>query len=199
MNGLLGQRESTRNHGLAGDNRGQNRQYDNGRANDVRHHQEEWVTNGHLGFLRRHRQDHCPLPHIVQHQGWQNKEQPAELDWAPSKMPHIGIERLGSGNGKHHSAHRDKRAEAINVEKVKCVHRVDHIQNDQWHLSQMHNAKAGERCKIDEHDRPEPCTNLGRTTRLECKKCTDNHDGNGQDPVAKALVDIFQAFRRGQD
>ena len=121
LNGLLGQRECTRNHGLAGDNRGQNRQYDDRRANDVRHHQEERVTNGHLGFLRRHRQDHCPLPHIVQHQRWQNKEQPTELDWAPSKMPHIGIERLGSGNGKHHSAHRDKCAEAINIKEIKGV------------------------------------------------------------------------------
>ena len=121
LNGLLGQRECTRNHGLAGDNRGHDRQYDNGRANDVRHHQEERVTNGHLGFLSRHRQDHCPLPHIVQHQRRQNKEQPAELDWAPPKMPHVGIERLGPGNGKHYSAHRHKCAEAIGVEKIKRI------------------------------------------------------------------------------
>ena len=63
----------------------------------------------------------------------------------------------------------------------------------------MHNAKARQRRKIDQHDRPEPCADLGGTTRLERKKRANNQDGYGQDPGAKALVDIFETFRRGQD
>ena len=63
----------------------------------------------------------------------------------------------------------------------------------------MHNAKAGERCEIDQHDRPEPCANLGRAARLERKQSADNHNRYGQDPGAKTLADIFQTFRRRQD
>ena len=84
-------------------------------------------------------------------------------------MSHIGIERLRARHGKDNRAHRDKGSKAIVVKEVKCIQRVQNIQNDERHFGEVQNTKTCKRRKIDQHDWPKPSPDLGRAARLERK------------------------------
>ena len=83
-------------------------------------------------------------------------------------------------------------------EQGKGIARIDRAQ-DLRRLDDGDQAQDRDGGEPQQHDRPEPCADLGGTTRLERKKRANNQDGYGQDPGTKALVDIFETFRRGQD
>ena len=89
---------------------------------------EERVLDLGERLVRRGRQDHRALPHVVEQQRGQHEIEPRDADRLAPEMAHVGVERLGPGHGENHRAHGDERAHEIGREEVTGVERVEHRQ-----------------------------------------------------------------------
>ena len=90
---LMRDRESTGNHGLAGNDRGQRCQTDQCRQRPARRLQIERIRRG-TGAV----QDQRPLSQIADRKGGHHQRDPGDSDRFAPEMAHIGIKRLGPGN-----------------------------------------------------------------------------------------------------
>ena len=53
-------------------------------------------------------QQHRALPEVVEHQRGPDQQVPRDADRSASEMTHVGIKRLGAGDGQHHGAQRQQ-------------------------------------------------------------------------------------------
>ena len=90
---LTRQRESARDHRLAGDDGGDRRQHHDGREGHRWIEAEEGVFQS-----RRIGEQQRPLPQIVQGERGKNQRQPGPLNRLLAEMAEVRIERLGAGH-----------------------------------------------------------------------------------------------------
>src|SRR3981189_580979 len=124
LNGLAGQRIGARNHRLARDHGGHDGKYNHRKQRPIRKHQEERI------FERlRISQNERALSQIVQRQRRQYNDKPGGLDRPFAKVPEVGIERLGSGNGEKHRAERNEADNTMMQHERDGVERIQRKQN----------------------------------------------------------------------
>ncbi len=185
-----------RDHRLAGDDRGGQRQKDHRNAHQIGDHQEERILDRRRGSGRIEREHHRPLPHVVEHQGRQHECQPADPDRLAPEVAHVGIKRLSPGHRQHNAAHRNKGAKTVGHEEVDRVERVDRRENDLRHARHVHHAHRRQGEEIGQHDRAEQFSHPIGAARLNGKKGKKDRHRNRHDPRFEARMDILQALGR---
>ena len=103
LNGLLDHRESTGDQGLAGDDGGERGEDHERKAKKLRRHQEERIFD-RAGIA----QDHCALAEVIEDKRRKHDAHPGQGNGFSSKMPHVCVQRLGSGDRQYHRAERQK-------------------------------------------------------------------------------------------
>ena len=115
---LLGERVGAGDHRLAGDDGGAGGEDDEGDEPPGRRHQEEGVRD-----RRRIGEDEAALAEVVEGEGGEDEAEPGGADRAAAEVAHVGVERLGAGDGEEDRAHHRQRAEAVVVEKADAMRR----------------------------------------------------------------------------
>ena len=95
-------------------------QHHHGHEAPVRDHAEEGIVDG-----RRVGEQQRALPEVIEHQRGQHHDQPGRLDGPPAEMPEVGIERLGAGDGEEDRAQHDEPDEAVMLEEVNRLERIE--------------------------------------------------------------------------
>src|SRR6202162_329062 len=95
LHGLLRERECARDEGLGRDDGGDRRQSDQRVLERAGREKIEWIDRA-----RRVSQDQRALPEGVSQQRRQYQQEPGKPDRPLAEMSHVGIERLGSGDGE---------------------------------------------------------------------------------------------------
>ena len=90
----------------------------------VRIEQEEGVLD-----LRRIGEQQRALAEIVQGEAGQHEAEPGGLDRLAAEMAHVGIERLGAGDGQEHGPEGEQARRAVGGEESDAVGRADRGQD----------------------------------------------------------------------
>ena len=96
-------------------------------------------------------------------------------------MSHVRIERLGSGHGEDDRPHCNEGARRLLDEEGQEVQRIDRRQDHLWPVDDVHHAEHRDRHEIEEHDRPEQCSDARRAVRLDGEQPDENADRDGND------------------
>ncbi|MNP08928.1 hypothetical protein D3C76_1010150 [compost metagenome] len=122
LDGLAGQGERPGNHRLRSNDRGQCRQPDQWDQRPAWRQQVERVARS---FWITEQQG--ALAEIVQHQRWQHENEPRAGNRLAAEVAHVGIQRFGTGQCKHHGA-KDRYAHAgMLPEETNTPHRVHRL------------------------------------------------------------------------
>lgn len=100
------------------------------------------------------REQHRPLAEIIQQQSRQHQQAPGQPDRPPSKMAHIGIQRLGAGNGKKDSAKHQKAFSVIVYEKLQPIPGKYRLQNRRI-LDNLYQTAQPDRGEPEQNNRAE--------------------------------------------
>ena len=103
------------------------REDDQRQSKHFRREEEERVLDRFKRLGRSLGQQHRPLPHIIEQQGRHDEVEPAELDRAAAEMAHVGVKRLGAGDGEDHAAHGDEGRKRLGEVEFEGVQRVQHL------------------------------------------------------------------------
>ena len=123
---LLGDREGAGDHRLARDHRGDGGEQHERQQGPVRGEQEERV-----GQRLRMLEHEGALTQIVQRQRREDEADPGGLDRRAAEMAHVGVERLGAGDGEKHAAEHDEADAAMvdeEAERMVRAERGEHAQ-----------------------------------------------------------------------
>ncbi len=148
-----------------------------------------------LGGRRGH--DHRALPEIVEHQAGQHEEHPRYPDRVAPEMPHIGIERLGAGDGEHDRAHRQEGVDAVVEEEFDRVPGVERDE-DARARQDIDDAQHRQDEEVQHHHRAEHHAHLADAALLDREQADQDADRDRQDERGEAAVDHGQALDRGQ-
>ena len=80
-------------------------------------------------------------------------------------MPHVGVQRLGTGNAEEDSTEHGKAAHAVTGEQAQAVKRVERNQYSRL-AGDAPNAERADREKPQQHDRSERSANARGAERL---------------------------------
>src|SRR5690606_8367082 len=149
LNGLLSYRKRAGYHRLAGDDGRGRRQYHQRQQSPSGSEQEKRVLQ-----RRRVREDETALAEIVQGEGGGHQPTPGGADRTTSEMPHISIERFGSGDGQKNGAQDDQGDEAVLVDEEHGVDGIDGSKNV-GAVADMQGAQSRDHDEPEQHDRPE--------------------------------------------
>ena len=78
---------------------------------------EEERVRDRLGVL----EDQRALAEVVEHQRREDEEEPRAADRRAAEVAHVGVQRLGAGDGEHHRAEREERRAAVVDEELDRV------------------------------------------------------------------------------
>ena len=193
---LLGNRESARNHGLAGDDRRHRREQDKRQAQHFRSKEEERVLDRLDRVRGIEREQHRPLPHVIEQQRGHDKEDPRHADRVAPEMPHVRIKRLGAGHRQHHRTHRDEPGDRRGEEELHRIPRVEHLQDDDGIIEDVPHPEHGNHDEVKDHDRAEQQPDLGGAARLDREQPDQDHDRRGNHERSEPGGDGGQALDR---
>ena len=112
-------------------------------------------------------------------------------------MPHVGIQRLGTGQRQHHSPENGDADARMADEEVHRPHRVDRLQHFGTHHDAL-NAEHAEHREPQHHHRPEQNADARRTVLLDHEQADQQHHGDRHHPVPQGRQCHFQPLDRGQ-
>ena len=184
-------KEKAPDHGLAGDDGRNCRQY---------HHRDQRPARiepieGIIDRLRV-REQQGALPEIVEDQRRLHEDEPGELDRLTPEMAEIGVEGLGAGDGQEHESHDDEADHAVRQDELDAEHWVQG-EKDAWIVDDVDETTGGERGKPNEHDRAEILRDLCRSMRLHGEQPDEDHDGEQDHRVLRLRRNQLQALHRG--
>ena len=192
LDGLLGDRESTRNDSLRCDDSGQRRQHHQRQPCPFRRHQEEGVGDGFgMGGEQR------TLAKIVDHQRRQHQREPGKANGVAAEMAHVGIKRFGAGHRQHDTAQRQERRARHGSNELEGIPGVQRPQD----VRVGHDVADPQHCQrgeIDQHDRAEDGADLGRAAALEQEQAKQDGDGDRHHQRLHPGFDHGDAFHRRQ-
>ena len=190
---LLGERIGSGDDRLARDHRCDRRHQDQRQQRPVRSEQEERVR-------RRLRvgQHQAALPEVVQRERREHHGGPGQPDRPAAEMPHVGVERLGSGHRQEHRSHHPQRAKAVLDEELDGHRRVDRPEDHR----PVKGVKQSQRRQDDEpHQRyrAEVRRHPLRATALDPEKREQDPQRDRQDVGVKDWSHQLEALDRRQD
>ncbi|MNH12578.1 hypothetical protein D3C79_721240 [compost metagenome] len=192
LDGLAGQGEGPGDHRLRGDHRGHGRQPHQRQQSPGRRQQIEGVTRG-LRVLQQHR----ALAEVVEHQCRQHQREPGTGDRLATKVTHVGIQRLGTGQRQHHrteDGHAHARMHDEEAHRPDRVERLEHFRA----LRDAMNAQRSEHQEPDDHDRAEQGADLRRAVLLYQEQRHQHHQGDGHHPMIDAVEGQAHTLHRRQ-
>jgi hypothetical protein len=138
------------------------------------------------------------LTHIIEHQRRQHEPEPGEADRLAAEMAHVRIECLGTRNGEHHGAQRQKRLQRRQQEEIERIERIDRPENVRV-LQDAHDTERRDRDEIDHHDRPEQRSDAARARALDEEQEDQDRDRQRHHQIAERGIDDRQTLDRRQD
>ena len=111
-------------------------------------------------------------------------------------MPHVGVERLGTGDGEHHIAHRHQRHRLVGVEEGNAVQRIER----QQHMrigDEVVDAQRSERAEPEQHDRAKEGADRRRAAFLHEEQAEEDQQRDRNDIAVQLRRDDFQALHGG--
>ena len=116
LHGLLRERERAGDESLRRDDRGDRREGDQRILERAGREQVERIDRA-----RRVPQDQRALPEVVRQQRRQHQEEPGEADRPLAEVSHVGVERLGSGDGQDYGPEENESSVPMSKEKLHAV------------------------------------------------------------------------------
>ena len=87
---------------------------------------EEKERRGHRALVGQHQR---ALAEVAQRAGGQHQAQPAEGDRAPAEVAHVGVQRLGAGDGEHDRGEREEGDVEVAADERQRVRRRERPQD----------------------------------------------------------------------
>ena len=163
---LMGHRERTGDHRLAGNEGRHCRQYNERQTKHFRCHDEEWTFDRCCSARSIQGQDHRALPEIVAQQRRHHETVPGNPHGFLAEMSHVSEQRFGTGHRQHHGTQRQEGLEPVGYEKLYGIPGIECIKNRRM-PDDLDDPERPDNGKIDEHHRREQCADFGRASRLD--------------------------------
>ena len=176
LHGLLRQRESARDDGLACDDGRHGGEDHQRRLEHVRRHHEERIFRG-FGM----RQHHGALAEIVQCEARQDQPGPRHGNRFAPEVAHIGIERLGACHREEHRAKDDEAQHLMRQQEHHGVVRAERVEDCKTVLHDVIDAKRAERDEPYETDGPEKTTDNRGAFFLNQEETDQQRQGDRKD------------------
>ncbi len=146
----------------------------------LRHQVEE-----HLMDLAGIGDDQRALAEIVEQQARHDEAEPGHADRPAAEMAHVGVERLGAGDGQHDRAEGPEDAQPLIGDEAVGVDRVDGVEHGGM-LGDLPQAEHAQHQEPDQHDRPEQPADIGRAARLQQEQGDQDQSASGTTNGVKA-------------
>ena len=146
----------------------------------------------------RRRQQHGALPEVVEQQRRPDQQVPRDPDRYASEMTHVGIERLGAGDGQDDGAQRQHAVAALLHEEHDGVMRAERPQ-DRRVLEDVLDAEHRQHDEPQDHHRPEQGAHQRRTGALDGEQQDQDRDGQRNDHVPELGRRHLKPLDRRQD
>ena len=188
LHGLAGNRETTGDHRLRGDDRGRRGQYDHRHATPFGHADVEWIADRFRVF-----QDQRALPQVVQHQAGQHEPVPGQADGLGAEMAHVGVQRLATGDCQHDRAEDQDAVPVVLGEEVVCPPGIDGMQHFRF-MQDVDHPQYRQAQEPDNGDGTEHLADLLRAEALGGEQRGQHHHGQWHDPVPHLRGHDFDAL-----
>ena len=110
-------------------------------------------------------------------------------------MAHVGVKRLGAGDGQKHAAEHDEAHAAVGDEELQAGQRAQGLKNDPG-VRDLHEPEQSVDGEEHHHDRPEKRRDARRAPALHKEQRDENHDRRREDIGREARIDLLQPFER---
>jgi hypothetical protein len=114
-------------------------------------------------------------------------------------VPHVRIKRLGTGDGQHHRAQREKCAQPVTQEEAERIERVQRVKDDHRVGGDVHDPQHRDDPKVGEHDRAEEDTDASCAMRLDREQPDEDEHGDRHDERRKMWRDRLQSLDGRKD
>ena len=128
--------------------------------------QEERCTDGLLVA-----DDQRALTEVVEHARGQDDEEPRQRDRPSTEVAHVGVERLGAGDGEDDRGQREERNVEVPEDERQRVGRRQRLE-DLRVVDDAPDAEGADRDEPQDHHRPEEAADLGRAVALNHEQGT---------------------------
>jgi hypothetical protein len=112
-------------------------------------------------------------------------------------MSHVGVERLGSGNGEDYSAEENEREAPMLEEKIETVPWIRRGE-DLWGLQNLTQAECSDHREPDDHHGTEYSPDFRGAVLLEEEERREYHHGQREHEMLGLWSYHFQAFNGAQ-
>ena len=142
-------------------------------------------------------EDQRALAEVVEDQRGEDEREPGAADRGRAEVAHVGVQRLGAGDGEHDAAERDERLVAVVEEELGAVVRRQRAE-DLGVLERPHEPGEREHREPDDHDRPEEPADRAGPEALDGEQPGQHDQRDRDDELLEALVDDLEALDRRQ-
>ena len=142
-------------------------------------------------------EQHRSLSEIVEQQRRKDEPDPSRPQCIPAKMPHIGVESLGTGHSKKHCSEHEEAGPRCIDKQREPVDRIER-QEDARVLRDAPYAEQCEHREPHQHHRSEESPDRRRSVALHQKQTGQENDRNRNNVGIKKRRRYFQAFHRAQ-
>ena len=115
------------------------------------------------------------LPEVIQHQRRKHEDDPGPAQRAAAEMAHIGVQRLGAGDGKKNRPEHDEAAPRRRDQQVDAVNRIER-QQDPRPLHDAPDPQDRQYREPHQHDRAEQPAHHRRATALNQEQPDQQHE-----------------------
>ena len=172
---------------------------DHGGQRGERHERQAQCLGGEQveRVLGRHRvaQHQRALAEVVQRQARQDEEQPRQADRPRAEVAHVGVERLGAGDGQHHRAERNKGEPAVAQAEGHGVVRRERAQHRRV-ARDAGRPQHTEGCEPQHHHRAEHPADAAGAAALRREQRDDHRDRGRQHEPLQPGGGHLQPFHR---
>ena len=188
---LAGQGKRPGNYRLRCNHRGQRGQHHQRDQRPAGGQQIERVTRSVRVFEQQ-----CALSKVVKRQRRQHQNEPRPCNRLATKVPHVGVQRLGPGQGQDHGAQNGHAHARVRHKKAHAPNRVQRVEHFRV-LGYPVNAQPAQYQKPHHHHRAKQLANAGSTVALNQKQQHQHHQREGHYPVVQAIKRQLKPFNRG--
>ena len=125
-------------------------------------------------------QDQGALSQVIQDAGGEDDQQPGAPDRRPAEVPHVCVQRFGSGDGQDDSGQGEERGAEVPDQEGDGVAGRQRLQDHRVGGDAAH-AEHAEHGEPDGHDRPEYSPHSARAQPLNQKQDDDDRHRDGDD------------------
>src|SRR5712692_7209242 len=179
LDALVGEGEGAGDKGLGGDHGGERGQGEQRIEKSGGGQEIEGVR-----YRLRLSEHERALAEVVEHEGRQHHDEPREPDRTAPEVAHVGVKRLGSGDGEHDGPQDKKACGSVAREKLEAVPGIEGEENGGG-PSDLDSAEGPDGREPHEHDGPEDPAHAPRAVALADEEEEENGQGGGHHEVAQ--------------